>query len=454
MRQGIVVLVVASLVAAACSSDDETESEPEPADAEQPADTDPPDTPVDTDPADGTEPNPDPGLGIDGFGVDGTPGSSVSGGSVLGAVGDLCDGLAFATNEVIVPAASLEDAIAILSDAGIEPTTGPDPTVVEIFGLSGEFALLEFDDVATSLDAFQALVDGGIENVDVNAVVNFAQAYRFRPGGDPVPTAAPSTGDWGIVRPVLVLDSQLPTESDLYGVRDWEYDGDTAAYFDGNDTVTGDSGHGPFIASLVSRLVDNGPMVRLAGIPSTVVDGRLQTTDADVIKTIALAAPIYAGQELVVNMSFGRYACDTADGTPPAPSNSLGSTLLALDATLGSEFEAIDTLVAAAGNDETDGNLVPAAFGFVTGVGSVDASGNVSCFSNWDKAADRWVVGEDIVSEYPFAAGFDSGWAEWSGTSFAAAVYSADLASDSPGKVALSAAPTPPTKQSGTKCAP
>ena len=92
-------------------------------------------------------------------------------------------------------------------------------------------------------------------------------------------------------------------------------------------------------------------------------------------------------------------------------------------------------IVAAAGNDGSSDPFWPAAFPWVTAVGSVDPDGTVSDFSNVGESwVDVYALGRDLVNAFPKGtytchepanAGqvrhFD-GLAQWSGTSFATPV--------------------------------
>jgi subtilisin family serine protease len=107
-------------------------------------------------------------------------------------------------------------------------------------------------------------------------------------------------------------------------------------------------------------------------------------------------------------------------------------------------------VVAPAGNQGCTTPQYPAAFPEVVGVGSRDRYGRTSTFSNHGPWVDCYAEGEDVVSTFidnwPYGkteesepagsarAGafldktFRSGWASWSGTSFAAPEIAAELA--------------------------
>jgi hypothetical protein len=97
-------------------------------------------------------------------------------------------------------------------------------------------------------------------------------------------------------------------------------------------------------------------------------------------------------------------------------------------------------VVAAAGNDASDRPFWPAAFPWVVSVGSLDADGCVSDFSNVGKWVDMYAHGRDLVNAFPTGTytchepehlgevrSF-TGLAQWSGTSFATPVVTGLIA--------------------------
>lgn len=97
-------------------------------------------------------------------------------------------------------------------------------------------------------------------------------------------------------------------------------------------------------------------------------------------------------------------------------------------------------VVAAAGNDSTDEPFYPAAFPWVVGVGSVDADGKVSKFSNYGDWVNVYARGSKIVNAFPEGkytcveppnvgeVRQFKGLAQWSGTSFSTPIVSALIA--------------------------
>jgi subtilisin family serine protease len=100
-------------------------------------------------------------------------------------------------------------------------------------------------------------------------------------------------------------------------------------------------------------------------------------------------------------------------------------------------------VVAAAGNDGKSDKFWPAAFDWVVGVGSVDAEGDPSGFSNYGPWVDVYAHGEKLVNAYPTGdfkyveqtsplynqtVSFTTGLAQWSGTSFATPIVTGAIA--------------------------
>jgi subtilisin family serine protease len=101
-------------------------------------------------------------------------------------------------------------------------------------------------------------------------------------------------------------------------------------------------------------------------------------------------------------------------------------------------------VVAAAGNDSSSSPFWPAAFEWVTGVGSVDANGHLSDFSNYGDWVNVYARGRDLVNAFPSGTytcyepqnihngvpdvRHFSSLAQWSGTSFSTPVVTGLIA--------------------------
>jgi hypothetical protein len=161
-------------------------------------------------------------------------------------------------------------------------------------------------------------------------------------------------------------------------------------------------GHGVLVAGLIAS---RAPRVGLVVGP--VMDGNGVVEEFLVIQ--ALDRPELRACP-VVNLSFAGYTQD--DQPPPALS-------LVLDryGQLGG------VVVAAAGNGGADRVRWPAALPGVVAVGALDPGGARWRHSDQGPWVDVWAPGVDVVSTY-----LDGGWAEWSGTSAAAAQVSGAIA--------------------------
>lgn len=201
-------------------------------------------------------------------------------------------------------------------------------------------------------------------------------------------------------------------------------------------------GHGQFVAAIVEtmtllgteetpqrpQLVEINPVMKDGA--STPYPTAIDNTDVAFITGIEALNSIPTAADVdtpsVINLSFGAYSCDTILTYPEGseigkvanPSSELSQRLSSLQ-------ENGVTIVASAGNDETDQLVYPAALPGVVAVGSKDAAGNRSCFSNYGQWVDVWEVGEEVYA----SGGTNPAWeGTWSGTSFAAPQRAARIA--------------------------
>jgi thermitase len=228
-----------------------------------------------------------------------------------------------------------------------------------------------------------------------------AEAEAYQLAGGPAPDAAVRLAvvDTGVWR-----DSPLP--------ESW-YEAAAADYDDTMAQET-DTGHANFIAGVLLANTDN-VRVRI-----------VKVLDANGMCTEAALAQALTGLDDVdmVNLSLGGFS---HDDVPP----------VLLQAALGQLLDGQDrAVVAAAGNEGSDGRPYwPAAFAradvpFASQVVSVAAhDGSVLCeWSNRGPWVDLAAPGSDIVSTYVTHADFPTGFASWSGTSFAAPYVAAAIA--------------------------
>ncbi|MGI5240987.1 S8 family serine peptidase [Dactylosporangium sp. CA-139066] len=206
---------------------------------------------------------------------------------------------------------------------------------------------------------------------------------------------------------VVVMDTGVWADSPLpasrYQVLDADYE--TVVDADGDDVLDSDVGHANFIAGVILQ-ASSRAQVRIV----KVLDSFGVGTELELARRIAAL-----DDADVLNLSLGAY---TVDDQPPA----------LLRWALAGFLAGHDRLVvAAAGNDGISGApFWPAGFAGsavpwsqqVIAVAAHD--GKAIC--DWSNSGP-WVTvaapGADIVSTYINHSDFSSGWAAWSGTSFA-----------------------------------
>ena len=192
-------------------------------------------------------------------------------------------------------------------------------------------------------------------------------------------------------------------------------------------------GHGTFVSGLILRqaptaqvvmcgVLDKGDAQRASGL-----DSRDDPRVAEAVRRLA------AGGVQVINLSFaGGVFADEDEVT------GLGEVLRGLPEGIA--------VVAAAGNDASDKEVWPAAFERVIAVGALDETGlfgdtpPLARFSNSGNWIEAYASGVDVLGPYvnfeetgPDIYGIRppqqfTGWARWSGTSFAAAIVSGRIA--------------------------
>ena len=243
-------------------------------------------------------------------------------------------------------------------------------------------------------------------------------------------------------------------------------DEELQAWIDIDEVEDGpDYGHGTFIAGIVRQAC---PDARVLNIRVMHDDGVIREHDltlalAGVLeRNQAIQADLAAGKEPdtskfvdVVSLSAGYYP-EMVDG-PSAYTTRLFSLLKELS-------ECGVLIVASAGNDSTDVPCYPAGMQFdapgaptdedrppvVLSVGALDPDGDRAPFSNYGSWVRCWAAGAALVSTMPIKGvpkalvsaqeqpprdhlrhgpdEYDSGFALWSGTSFAAPLVAAELA--------------------------
>lgn len=221
---------------------------------------------------------------------------------------------------------------------------------------------------------------------------------------------------------VAVVDTGVWRDSPL--PESW-YEATSADYDDTLAEET-DTGHANFITGVIMANTGNA-RVRIV----KVLDANGMCTEADLASALTDLADVD-----IVNLSLGGFS---HDDQPPVLLQA------ALSALLAGQDRAV---VAAAGNEgSTDRPYWPAAFAatslpFADQVVSVAAhDGSQLCsWSNRGPWVDIAAPGSDIVSTYVTHADFPTGFASWSGTSFAAPFVLAAVASTRPAAGTIAAA--------------
>ncbi|MDQ3979067.1 MAG: S8/S53 family peptidase [Actinomycetota bacterium] len=186
---------------------------------------------------------------------------------------------------------------------------------------------------------------------------------------------------------------------------------------DQNKVLDGAAGHGTFIAGLI-RSVTPGCQVTVHRVLRTYGDG-------DEATIVHCLNELESDENTILNLSFGGYVWEE-----PAL---LASAVRRFQSGGG-------VVVSSAGNDGTCQPSYPAALPDVVSVGAVGPTGPAA-FTNYGPWVRACAPGVSLVSMFfegfegvgmPGSEGLDpdnfEGWAEWSGTSFAAPVVAASLA--------------------------
>ena len=257
--------------------------------------------------------------------------------------------------------------------------------------------------------------------------------YQGGPGSVPAPASTPPTApakaSASHAVTVAILDTGLSGAHQWFPKNTWDaVDDDVDDRLDDNNDYELDAqaGHGTFIAGVIRQ---HAPGARL--LISRVLGSDGVCDEVDLLHAIrAVQERTKGGKHRidVLNLSLGAY---TWNNRPPA-------LLSQAIEQLGSET----VVVAAAGNNSSDRVFWPAAFAPVVGVGAQTADGQQPAgFSNHGSWVDAWAPGEQVASSFvrfdgpaDEAPGADidsdcfTGYATWSGTSFAAPRIAGELA--------------------------
>ena len=267
-------------------------------------------------------------------------------------------------------------------------------------------------DVEATVRSVRRRASRGSLAASPNHVFFAAEFEHGGPFGPPAPVADP-----GIMFPrpvprgrgpaIAVLDTGVWPDSPL-SRRHYEAgrsDIETEVDVDGDGKRDGDVGHANFVTGVILQNTTNA-RVRVVKVLNTFG----VCTEAD------LAAALTALTDVdIVNLSLSGLG---VDDRPP------GVLRDALDHVLAGNSR---VLVAAAGNDRDRSRPYwPAAFGAageawsdrVVAVAAHDGEG-ICAWSNFGPWVRLGAAGDNVTSTFLYETGFDSGWARWSGTSFA-----------------------------------
>ncbi|NYI99307.1 hypothetical protein HNR19_000006 [Nocardioides thalensis] len=184
------------------------------------------------------------------------------------------------------------------------------------------------------------------------------------------------------------------------------------------------AGHGTFVSGVIQCLA-----------PGSTVDVEGLLTKGGAVFEKDICEQLHdalesKGHPQVISISAGTYTRKNM--------SLLGFQMLAAAHGLDDGEETL--VVAAAGNDNTDEPFYPAAFEWVTAVGSVDANGKRSKFSNYGDWVDVYARGSNLVNAFPEGTykcveppnvgqiRTFRGLARWSGTSFSTPIVSGLIA--------------------------
>jgi subtilisin family serine protease len=328
-------------------------------------------------------------------------------------------------NELLVPArhaAAVEEAASRWTDRR---------TDVEALGLA-RFTLRGDADVA-DLITTELSPHGGEALAAPVHMFRGEPNYQGGPGGVPSPVPsplpAPPKASSGHAVTVAILDTGISADHPWFPAGSWNpVEDDVDDLLDENNDYELDAqaGHGTFIAGVVRQHAPGAHLLVSRVLGSDGVCDEIELLQALLrLRHKSSASNHRIG---VLNLSLGAY---TWNDRPPA-------LLAQAIQSLGPDV----VVVAAAGNNRSDRVFWPAAFEPVVGVGALQADGSAPApFSNHGSWVDAWAPGDELASSFVTFNGPQTqmpgadidpdcftGFARWSGTSFAAPRVAAEIA--------------------------
>jgi hypothetical protein len=309
------------------------------------------------------------------------------------------------------------------------------------------YLALDSNDAETTLQAVDDLQDEGIDDARPMFYCWVLNHWSAQPGVKPADASTIDMTRWNRVRdaswPVWVVDSgyddknpwTTPPDGPLSNLVEFDDGGGDPAI----------RAHGTFVTGLVRAMSPNSPIMVLRTDFSH-EDGTKSDELAVGVKlrrAIDEYADSYAGQHAVINLSLGTYAAFTQTAKAMVP------LTLEDQISKAAQYKDTLTLVAAAGNEWSHANNGDVAYPAsdprvkAVGAGDSDAGDKPLDWVLWiGENREKWIFkplpsglalspGNNIVA--PTGKGFmtspsDTGFASWSGSSFAAALYSGRLA--------------------------
>jgi subtilisin family serine protease len=255
------------------------------------------------------------------------------------------------------------------------------------------------------------------------AVIDTGEAF---PGGVDAVVAAMNAIE-GVAAGAPALQAFLAANADRDELVDPRTlpDGDFAA---GGPRLAWAAGHGQFVANLIKQVAP-GVTIRHYGACSPMGFEREIEVAAAIIEAVDNGVDM-------INLSW----CVFPSQHPPMAPVTRRPPILIRRAIEHAKKKRV-AVVAAAGNAGSPDRTYPAAFGSVLSVGGLDRSGQRAYWSNYGDWVDVWAPSEHLWAEYVAGVelpendpdGYiesweDGDWASWSGTSFATALVSGQLA--------------------------
>jgi uncharacterized repeat protein (TIGR02543 family) len=215
------------------------------------------------------------------------------------------------------------------------------------------------------------------------------------------------TGSEDIV--IAIIDSGIDTDHDEFTGRISELSYNSSTNKVGISEVEDDLGHGTNVAGIIAAERNN----------NLGIDGITDNVQLLIIKANNAGEETYANTNIVEGIYYA------VDNGADIINLSLGSESndLAISEAIDYAYENEVFVVAASGNDGTNIPIYPAALPNVISVGSISENLTISDFSSFGESIDLVAPGELIYTTH-----LDNGYAQVSGTSFAAPHIAAVLA--------------------------